>query len=393
MNNLRRLLTGTILSLAITLPASAQEEPVVVGVASGQTGVLQPWDVGARRGMELAIEDINEAGGVLGRPLELVVSDTKSDPSLGATAASEVLAEGAEMVLVACDYDFGVPAALATVAAGKIVFSSCAADPKFGVQGVGPLAYTMSLSSTAQGVLLAEWAYEEQGWRSAYAMKDTAIEYTKSLCDGFTDRWSELAGEDAIAGQDTWNGLNDTSIAGQISRMNEVMDETDFIMWCGFTNNGSVLRQVRSAGIDKPIVGSESMDGTHWISAVPDLSNFYISVYGSIHGNDPDDRIQDFMDRYVDKFGEAPPMSHVLTGYSALEAWARAAEKAGSLDAQEIKAELDKFDNEPLLVGPSSFSPEIHINLQRPMLLMKAENGEFTPIERFTPEKVVEPTF
>lgn len=381
-------------SVAVGLPlAAVADAPIVIGVASGQTGLLSPWDVGGRRGAEIAVDDINAGGGVLGRPLKLVVSDTKSDPSLGPTAAAEVLSEGAEIVIVACDYDFGSPAAITAVAQNKIAFSTCAADPKFGVQGVGPTAYTMSLATNGQGALLAEWAYGEKGWRTAYVMKDTAIEYTKSLCDNFTHRWKELAGEDAIVGSDTWNGINDTSIAGQVSRIKAEGAAADVIMWCGFTNNGAAMRQVRSAGIDTPILASESMDGAHWLEAVPDLSDYYIAVYGSIHGNDPDPKVRAFMEKFQTKFGEAAPMGHVLTGYSVVEAYARAVEKAGTTDTAAVKAELDGFSDEPLLIGPTTYEPDLHINLNRPMLIMEMKGGAYHPIGRFAAEKVVRPRF
>jgi len=392
MNSLKSLALAASVAAGIPLTAMA-DNPIVIGVASGQTGLLSPWDVGGRRGAEIAVEDINAAGGVLGRPLELVVSDTKSDPSLGPTAAAEVLAEGAEIVIVACDYDFGSPAAITAVAQGKIAFSTCAADPKFGVQGVGPTAYTMSLATNGQGALLAEWAYNEKGWRTAYVMKDTAIEYTKSLCDNFSHRWQELAGEDAIVGSDTWNGINDTSIAGQVSRIKAEGSEADVIMWCGFTNNGAAMRQVRSAGIDTPILASESMDGAHWLEAVPDLSDYYIAVYGSIHGNDPDPKVQAFMEKFEAKFGEPAPMGHVLTGYSVVEAYARAVEKAGTTDSAAVQAALDGFSDEPLLIGPTTFEPDLHINLHRPMLVMEMQNGEYHPVGRFSAESVVRPSF
>ncbi|WP_137113495.1 ABC transporter substrate-binding protein [Mesorhizobium sp. GR13] len=372
--------------------ANAEGEPIVIGVASGQTGTLAPWDQGAARGAELAVEDINAKGGVLGRPLKLVVRDTKSDPSLGPTVALEVLDAGAEMVLVACDYDFGAPAALATISAGKIAIASCAADAKFGVQGVGPKAFTMSLATNGQGALLAEFATEQAGWDKVYIMKDTAIEYTKSLCDNFRKRWVELKGEDSIVGEDTWNGLNDNAIAGQISRI-KAASSANFVMWCGFTNNGSMMRQVRSAGIDLPILASESMDGSHWIDAVPDLSNFYIAVYASIYGNDPEPRIADFMKKYEAKYKEPAKMGHVVTGYTAVEAWAHGAEKAGSLDPDAIKAAMETFSNEPLLTGGSTFTPELHINLNTPMLMMKATNGKFEPLGRRAAEKVDPPQF
>jgi branched-chain amino acid transport system substrate-binding protein len=393
MNKLLIGVTSVItLTLASTLPVQAAD-PIVIGVASGQTGVLSPWDVGGRQGAEIAVEDINAKGGVLGRPLKLVISDTKSDPSLGPTAAAEVISEGAEMVIVACDYDFGSPAALTAVARGKIAFSTCAADPKFGVQGVGPKAYTMSLATNGQGAVLAEWGFREKGWKTAYIMTDTAIEYTKSLCSHFKHRWQELAGKDSIVGEDTWNGLNDTSIAGQVSRLKNMADKVDVVMWCGFTKNGSALRQVRSAGIDTAILGSESMDGVHWLDAVPDLKDYYIAVYASIHGNDPDPGVQKFMARFKEKYGKGAPMGHVITGYSVVEAWAKAVERAGSVDGDAVKAELDEFANEKLLIGPTTYEQDLHINLKRPMLIMERKDGRYYSIGRVAAEKVVRPAF
>lgn len=393
MKALLKIAVGATFVLGAASVPSFAEDPIVLGVASGQTGVLQPWDLGAARGAELAVEDINAAGGVLGRQLKLVIRDTKSDPSLGPTVAMEVLDEGAEMILVACDYDFGAPAALAAVAAGKIAIASCAADPKFGVQGVGPTAYTMALATNGQGALLAEFASKQEGWDKVYIMKDTAIEYSKSLCDNFRRRWVDLNGEESIVGEDTWNGLNDNSIAGQVSKIKSEGGDANFIMWCGWTNNGSMMRQVRSAGITLPIVGSESMDGSYWLQAVPDLSDFYVAVYASIHGNDPEPRVAAFMEKYVAKYGEQPPMGHVVTGYTAVEAWAKAATKAGSLDPAAINEALSSFTDEPLLTGPATFTPDLHINLKTPLLMMKATNGKFEPIGRVAAETVYPPQF
>jgi branched-chain amino acid transport system substrate-binding protein len=226
-----------------------------------------------------------------------------------------------------------------------------------------------------------------------YIMKDTAIEYSKSLCENFKKRWIELKGNKSIVGEDTWNGLNDSSIAGQISKIKSDGKSSNFIMWCGWTNNGSMMRQVRSAGIELPVVGSEAMDGSYWLQAVPDLSNFYVAVYASIHGNDPDARIQKFMQTYKAKFGEAAPMGHVITGYAAVEAWAKAANRAGKVEPSAIKTALDSFKDEPLITGPATFTPDLHINLKLPMLLMHADKGSFKPIDRIRPEKVDPPQF
>jgi branched-chain amino acid transport system substrate-binding protein len=77
-----------------------------------------------------------------------------------------------------------------------------------------------------------------------------------------------------------------------------------------------------------------------------------------------------------------------MTGYSLVEAWALAAERAGSLDADAIRMELDKFNNEDLLVGATSFSPELHVNLFRGLQMMEVQNGKHAPIMRYTAESV-----
>ena len=70
-------------------------------------------------------------------------------------------------VYVQQDFDFGAPGAFVAQQKNVIAFSA-ASDPKFGVQGVGPLAYSVSNAGQAQGALMAEWAYNKKGWKKAY---------------------------------------------------------------------------------------------------------------------------------------------------------------------------------------------------------------------------------
>jgi branched-chain amino acid transport system substrate-binding protein len=371
---------------SFTGQASADGDPIVIGAAIALSGFVQPYDDGPLKGAQLAIADINAKGGVLGRQLTIVTADTKSDPAQGTNAAIEVLEQGAELVMVTCDFDFGAAAALQASAAGKVTFSSCAADPKFGVQGIGPLAYTMALGTPAIGATLAEWAYKEKGWRKVYVEMDSMVEYFKSLCANFKIRWAELGGE--IAGEDSFNFAEVKTFDGQVTRMKASKD-ADFVFMCTGTFDGpALIKQARNAGVTTPILASESMDGAFWLDAIPNLSDFYLGVYGSMFGNDPSARINDYVARYTAMHGAAPITAHSMTGYSLVEAWALAAERAGSLDADAIRMELDKFNNEDLLVGATSFSPELHVNLFRGLQMMEVQNGKHAPIMRYTAESV-----
>ena len=370
---------------------SKAEDPIIIGAAIAMSGFVQPYDDGPLKGAQLAIADINAKGGVLGRQLTIITADTKSDPAQGTNAAIEVLEQGAEMVIVTCDFDFGAAAALQATASGKVTFSSCAGDPKFGVQGIGPLAYTMSLGTPAQGATLAEWAYKEKGWRKAYIELDSMVEYFKSLCANFKIRWAELGGE--IVGEDVYNFAEVKTFDGQVTRM-KASSDADFIFLCAATFDGpALIKQARAAGVETPILASESVDGAFWLEAVPNLSEFYLSVYASMFGNDPDPAINDYVARYTAMHGVAPITAHSLTGYSLIEAWVIAAERAGSFDADAIRQELDKFDNEKLLIGPTTYTPDLHINLFRGMQMMEVQNGKHAPLMRYTAERVPPITF
>lgn len=385
--------TMLIASTLAASPIAVLAQDVTVGFPIALSGFVAPYDDGPYKAAQLAIADINAKGGLLGRKIVEVSSDTASDPGQGATAATDVLAAGAEMVMVTCDFDFGAPAALVANAQNKIAFSSCAADAKFGVQGIGPNAYTMSTATNQQGAILAEFAYNTLGARKAYILNDLQVEYNKSLCSAFQTRWTELAGAEGLAGYDEYNAGTDTVIPAQVSRLKEAEANADVMMFCGAINGGSYVRQIRAAGVALPMISGESMDGDYWVEAVPDLSDFYALTYGSIFGDDPDPAVNDFVARFTAMHGARPVTGHALTGYSVIEAWAKAVERAGTFDTDAVRAELDKFKDEPFLVGKTSFSPELHINNNRPMVVLKFTGGKAGAVGSFGSDNAPPITF
>ena len=88
--------------------------------------------------------------------------------------------------------------------------------------------------------------------------------------------------------------------------------------------------QFRSAGIDVPIGGGDSMDGDYWAEAVPGLSDHYASAFGSIWGDDPRPEVNEIFERYAAKLGAPAETSFPLNGYSAIQMIKIAAERAGS---------------------------------------------------------------
>jgi branched-chain amino acid transport system substrate-binding protein len=378
-------LAASALAFAFSAASQAADKPVF-GLVMSFSGWFQPIDADTIAGAKLAVDEINAAGGVLGQPIELVQFDNKSEPPLGADGAVDVIGKGAKAILFPSDFDFGAPGAYVAQQSNVVAFSG-ASDPKFGVKGVGPLAYSTSNASQAQGALLAEWAFKDKGWKTGYVLLDNTIAYTKSLCASMGTRWKEVAGADALLGQDTFlNG--DASIAAQITRITSLTKKPDVIFFCSYAPGGpSAIRQMRAAGIDAAILTGESLDGDYWIGTVPDLSNFYVVNYGSKYGDDPEAGVNDFFKRFAAKYGKPADVSYGLRGYSAVQAWAKAANKAGSLAGDKVAAVLDTFDKEPLVIGPTTYTKDLHIQTTRPMSIIGVTAGKFAAVGRFTVEK------
>lgn len=356
-------------------PAKQGGNPIVIGAAVALSGPMQSYDDGPYKAAQLAIQDINAKGGLLGRPVTLVVSDTKSDISYGATAAQNVIDKGASMVMVTCDYDYGSAAANIADTRGLITFSSCAGDPKFGPDGIGPNAYSMGMSAEGEASVLAEWAFSK-GFKSAYILLQTDAAFDNSFADSFKKHWTILAGRGAFLGQDTF-AAEDPQISTQITRLKSLSKAPDFIVISSEPPPGvSAIRQLRAANVTQPILGADAWDGDFWLKGVPNLSNMYLVTFASIYGTDTRPEMREFFDRYRAKFGELPTQSNAITGYSVIEAWSRAVGRAKSLNADKVRPILDSFKDEPLLVGPTTFTPQVHINSSRQMAIMEIEGGK-----------------
>lgn len=376
MTKRTRVLAATAAGAMMALAAStATAGEVVIGFAIAQSGWMDAYDGPPLIGARMAIDDFNATGGILGNRIRAVVSDTKTDAVQGAKAATEVLAKGAKFMVVSCDYDMGAPAATIANDREMVAISFCASDAKMGVQGIGPYAFTMNTPGQVEGAVAAAYSWR-RGWRKAYALLDASIEYNKSVCHGFLEYWKKLGGE--VVGVDTFM-QEDPSIASQITRYKQAAaakGEPDVMALCSYVPGAvSAIRQVRGAGIEAAIVSGDAMDGTYWAEGVPDLSNHYAVTFGSIYGDDPRPEVNQFFARYRKAHGE-PDTSFPLNGYSVVQAFKIAAERAGSLDNTKVLAELNKFDKQPLLWGATTFVPDMHIDMFHPMTVIQIQNGK-----------------
>jgi branched-chain amino acid transport system substrate-binding protein len=362
----------------------SDEGPITIGTANSLTGALAPFETAINDGMKVAVADINAAGGVDGRQLELIHVDAKSDLNLAATAALEVIEKGADVVVPMCDADFGAPGARAANEKG-ILAITCAGAPGIGRQTVGPLTFNTYTGAPTESALDAEYAYRTKGWRSAYFLCDRAFEYTKVLCEAFKTRWQELGGE--IVGEDTFL-QSDTSIASQVTRFRNA-DTPDFVLLASFPGGSPALKELRAA-YDGPVILAAAYSGTFWLKPTPNLSNVWVAAVGSSYGDDPRPEVNEFFRKFEELTGEPAVVdSYPLLGYSLVQTIAKGVELAGTTDGAELAKALETFEDEPLLAGPTTYTEDCHVPVQRSLLIIQYENGKPRSTGEFVrPEKV-----
>jgi branched-chain amino acid transport system substrate-binding protein len=360
---------GTLLAFTVGGGAAAPQkklagEPIVIAMPLALTGIISFYDQPNLAGAQIAVDQINKRGGVLGRPFKIISADTKSDLGLIAGVANSLLEQGADLMIPTLDYDFGGPSARAACAKNIPAISE-AGDSRFGLQGIGRCLFNQ-FPSGSEAAIGATWAFNKRGWRNAYVLGDPSISYSKTFTENFKYSWAKIGGK--IAGEDTFMN-SDQSIASQITKMKALVDQgkVDFIFMGSYAPGGaSATKQIRAAGINLPIIGGAGFDGTFWLGAVPNLKNFYVIAGGVTSGGDPNKLRAAVYAAYKKKFKkEAPLGEQTLNGYSAVYAFKKAIERAKSTDGAKVIAQLEKFKREPLPIGNITWSSTCHISKLR----------------------------
>jgi branched-chain amino acid transport system substrate-binding protein len=374
---------------AVTAVSFAQtgNKPIDIGAVLGFSGLLKPYEGEGFVTAQLAAEDINSSGGIGGRKIEFITKDTKSDPNLASQAALDAINDGAEIVMTS-DYDFGGPAARVAIAKGMLAMSMFASPPKFGPSGLGPLAFSAGIMTTDEAAVASEFAFK-RGWRTAYELEDTSIEYTRSFHKYFREAWATLGGK--LVGRDTWQN-SDLSLATQITKIKSLAQSPDFIVMSTYNPGGtSAVRQLREAGINVPLLSGQPMDGNYWVGAVPNLTDFYVSTYASYVGDDSDPFVNQLRERFRSKTGQYPTLGYFVTGYNAIDLLGQGIKAAKSTDGKTLAKILEsqQWTTKPL--GKTCFTREWHVSSCRPFAIMEIREAQPHFIGRFEPSFVPQP--
>ncbi len=321
--------------------AVAQDDKIIFGGALSLTGVQAPLDTPGFKGAQVAIKVLNDGGGLLGKPVEFVNIDGKSDPVTVANVAVELIDNGADLIVAPCDFDFGGPASRAAQEAGLVGVSTCASDPLYSSWTLGDKQFTLSMWNTTMGAVAADFAFKERGWKTAYVVTDQFIAYTKSLSKYFIAQFKANGGE--IILEDTYT-FGDNDFSAQIARLQALGKKPDVIFVSSYGQDiGVIIRALREVGYDAPVLGGDAYDDPAMHQALGEtLGNdvYFVTHTAMVPEAHPD--MQKFIDLYTEMHGGPPDSSFVATGWDTIMMLAQAVEAAGSTDGAAVAKALEE---------------------------------------------------
>jgi branched-chain amino acid transport system substrate-binding protein len=329
-----------VISLALSACAPKQADTTIkIGAALCLTGIQAPLDEPALKGAQVAVDEINKKGGVLGKQLELINLDCKSDPVTTGNVAVQLIDQGAKAIIAPSDFDFGGPASREAQKAGLVGISPAASSPMYGSDALGDKQFTMSMWNTTMGAAAAQYA-REQGWKTAYVVTDDFIQYTKDLGEYFTKAWEDGGG--TILYQEKYTqGAADFS--AQLARMKSQSTQPDFYYISSYMPDlGLIIRTMREAGITAPIVGGDSYDDPGLFQAIgPEYGNDIVFASHTWVSPDTSPQMAEFLKAYEAKFGGPPEAMWAATGWDVVNILAGAMEKAGSTDGAAMAKAME----------------------------------------------------
>lgn len=376
-----------LLVSALTTAAVAQS--VKIGAIYNLTGGMASLDVPASNGAKLAAKEINAAGGVLGRELELVMYDGKTDAATIGNAATQLVESDKAVIMIGfTDSDMTLAAAPIAAKAGIVFLTSGATSPRLPEQ-VPDYLYMACFGDNVQAAAGAEFAHTTLKARTSYLLIDKGMEYTLGLGKYFKERFIEMGGK--IVLEDTYQ-TGDTDYSAQITKLKRLSTLPDILfISAGPDEVGVIVKQFRESGIEAPILGGDGNDTPLLVQiAGKGADNTYFSTHSLMDAELGTDAVQKFIAAYQSEYKAPPENAFAGLGYDTVKLLADAIKRAGSDDPKAIREALQKTKNLPGVTGVITYQPGSRIP-QKGVTMILVKDGKFTLAAEVVPEKVPAP--
>ena len=343
MNRLRGTLIGA--AAAIALAAGTAQAEIVIATAGPMTGPYAAFGEQMKRGAEKAVADINAAGSVLGQTLVLEVGDDACDPKQAVAVANQMVNKGVTFMAGHFCSGSSIPASKVYEEEGILQISPASTNPALTEEG-GDNVFRVCGRDDQQGTVAGNYLADKYGGQRIAIVHDKQA-YSKGLADA-TKMQLNTRGVDEALYETVTAGEKDYSAFVTKLKVNKI----DVLYYGGYhTEAGLIVRQMREQGMDTQLLSGDALVTDEYWAITGDSGEGTLMTFGPDPRNNP--AAKDVVKAFRDSGYE--PEGYTIYTYAAIQAFAQAAEIAGSLDLDALIAALQGNDFSTVL-GPIDFN-------------------------------------
>jgi branched-chain amino acid transport system substrate-binding protein len=345
---------------------AAAPNDIPIGVYAALTGSEAAFGQATVQGVKLAAEEINNAGGVFGRKIRLIIEDDTGRAEEAASVVTKLITrDGVNGVIGENSSNQSLAAAPICQAAKVPMISPSSTNPN--VTKKGDYIFRVCFTDPYQGKALAIFVRNNLGVANVGILKDNKNDYSVGLAEFFSSAFTQLGGK--IVAEQSYSG-GDTEFRPQLTAIKSAKPQVLFIP--GFyTDVGQIAIQARDLGISIPMVGGDGWDSPTVIAiGGKAVDGCYFSDHYFV--GEPRPAVQRFVGEIRKRYGRNPDANAAL-GYDALRIFAAAIQRSGSLDRKAIRDQIASTSEYQGVSGVITMGPDR--DPIKPVAIIKIDGG------------------
>lgn len=355
--------------------SSSDSDVIKLGFVYPLTGNAPNIGAACKNGSQLAIDEINAAGGINGKKIEAVFEDDENKPATAPNAVTKLL-EQDNVDMVLGSYASSCSIAMAPIAndAKKIMISVGSTNAKVTAEG-GDYIFRACFIDPLQGEVAAKFVKDSLQADKVAMLYDVGKDYCVGISGTFKETFEELGGEIAYEGKYNTGDSDFKSYLTEIKNSGATVlylpDDYDVV--------GLIAKQVSEIGLDIQLMSSDSCSDPALVEIGGDaVEDMYFTDHVSIKA----DSLSEFVANYKEAFDTEPGSFSVL-GYDAVYIAKAAIEAAGSTDADAVKDALHALDEK---CGTTNYKFDETGDPIKAVVINQVKSGEFEFVEEISPE-------
>ena len=352
---------------------------ITIGYFGDLSGPTFNFGQSAINGVLLAVDQINLAGGINGRRLDVVIEDDRGSPEEAARLAGKLIDQNKVIAIIAGGTSGNSRAAAPKAQAEKIpLISPSSTDPA--VTQVGDYIFRACFVDAFQGEVMARFAANTLKAKKAAILFDFNSPYGRGLTDYFELSFSKLGGQ--IVSKLSYT-QGDVDFKGQLSRFQASAPDVIYIP--GYYGDVAVIaKQARMMGLTLPLLGTDGWDAPElWQLGGDALNNTYITTHYSV--DDPAPAIKNFAHEYSLRYGNLAPDAHAALAYDAMRVLADAISRAGTTESVKLRDALAQTKDFAGVTG--IISMDANRNAVKPAVVLKLQDAKYIYQETIQPQQ------